>query len=210
MQKDVEAITAILERYMSRVNARGLVARVLQERGLSEATLSREDLVKCSPALRRGIELFVSPRMQNDALERFKEFFRARSDSSSCRIDLKREADISAARSEARRLCENAGASAFSMQKVTTIVSELARNIVLYAKQGSIEVGFVNQPRGSQIIVTAVDRGPGIPNLDHIMGGHYQSRTGLGKGLLGTKRLADRFQITTGTTGTSVIAEVVL
>jgi serine/threonine-protein kinase RsbT len=210
MQKDVEAITAILERYMSRVNARGLVARVLQERGLSEATLTREDLVKCSPALRRGIELFVSPRMQNDALERFKEFFRARSDSSSCRIDLKREADISAARSEARRLCENAGASAFSMQKVTTIVSELARNIVLYAKQGSIEVGFVNQSRGSQIIVTAVDNGPGIPNLDHIMGGRYQSRTGLGKGLLGTKRLADRFQITTGATGTSVVAEVVL
>lgn len=195
---------------MSRVNARGLVARVLQERGLSEATLTREDLVKCSPALRRGIELFVSPRMQNDALERFKEFFRARSDSSTCRIDLKREADISAARSEARRLCENAGASAFSMQKVTTIVSELARNIVLYAKQGSIEVGFVNQSRGSQIIVTAVDNGPGIPNLDHIMGGRYQSRTGLGKGLLGTKRLADRFQITTGATGTSVVAEVVL
>jgi serine/threonine-protein kinase RsbT len=210
MQKDVEAITAILERYMSRVNARGLVARVLQERGLSEATLTREDLVKCSPALRRGIELFVSPRMQTDALERFKEFFRARSDSSSCRIDLKREADISAARSEARRLCENAGASAFSMQKVTTIVSELARNIVLYAKQGSIEVGFVNQSRSSQIIVTAVDNGPGIPNLDHIMGGRYQSRTGLGKGLLGTKRLADRFQITTGSTGTSVVAEVVL
>ena len=210
MQKDVEAITAILERYMSRVNARGLVARVLQERGLSEATLTREDLVKCSPALRRGIELFVSPRMQNEALDRFKEFFRSRSDSSSCRIDLKREADISAARSEARRLCENAGASAFSMQKVTTIVSELARNIVLYAKQGSIELGFVNQTRGSQIVVTAIDNGPGIPNLDHIMGGSYQSRTGLGKGLLGTKRLADRFQITTGATGTSVVAEVVL
>jgi serine/threonine-protein kinase RsbT len=210
MQKDVEAITSILERYMSRVNARGLVSRVLQERGLSQATLSREDLVKCSPSLRRGIELFVSPRMQSDALERFKEFFRARSDSSSCRIDLKKEADISVARSDARRLCENAGASAFSMQKVTTIVSELARNIVLYAKQGSIEVGFVNQPRASQIVVTATDNGPGIPNLDQIMAGHYQSRTGLGKGLLGTKRLADRFQITTGAQGTSITAEVVL
>jgi serine/threonine-protein kinase RsbT len=148
--------------------------------------------------------------MQSDALERFKEFFRARSDSSSCRIDLKKEADISVARSDARRLCENAGASAFSMQKVTTIVSELARNIVLYAKQGSIEVGFVNQPRASQIVVTATDNGPGIPNLDQIMAGHYQSRTGLGKGLLGTKRLADRFQITTGAQGTSITAEVVL
>ena len=210
MQKDVEAITSILERYISRVNARVLVARALQERGLSEHSLSREDLVKCSPALRRGIELFVSPRLQAEALDRFKEFFRSRSDSSSCRIELKKEMDISTARSEARRLCENAGASAFAMQKVTTIVSELARNIVLYAQTGSVEVGFVNQQRQSQIVITAVDHGPGIPNLNQIMGGQYQSRTGLGKGLLGTKRLADRFHITTGAQGTSVTAEVTL
>jgi serine/threonine-protein kinase RsbT len=96
------------------------------------------------------------------------------------------------------------------MQKVTTIVSELARNIVLYAKEGSVEVGFVNQQRNSHIVITAVDQGPGIPNLTHIMGGGYQSRTGLGKGLLGTKRLADRFTITTGTQGTSITAEVTL
>lgn len=210
MNKDVEAITSILERYMSGVNARGLVARALQERGLSERSLTREDLVKCSPALRRGIELFVSPRFQPDALDRFKEFFRTRSESSSCRIELKREADISAARAEARRLCENAGASAFSMQKVTTIVSELARNIVLYAQQGNIELNFVNRERNSKIIVTAVDNGPGIPNINHILSGQYQSRTGLGKGLLGTKRLADRFQISTGAQGTSVTAEIAL
>ena len=210
MQKDVEAITSILERYMSRMNARGLIARAFQERGLSVASLKREDLVRCSPALRRGIELFVPPRLQPEALDRFKEFFRERSDSSSCRVEVKRETDITTARAEARRLCENAGASAFSMQKVTTIVSELARNIVLYAKEGSVEVGFVNQQRNSHIVITAIDQGPGIPNLTHIMGGNYQSRTGLGKGLLGTKRLADRFTITTGTQGTSIIAEVTL
>jgi len=210
MNKDVEAVTSILERYMSRVNARGLVTRALQERGLSESTLTREDLVKCSPALRRGIELFVSPRLHAEALDRFKEFFRTRSDSSTFRIELRKETDISSARSEARRMCENAGASAFAMQKVTTIVSELARNIVLYAQTGSIELGYVNKGRQSQIVVTAIDKGPGIPNLNQILGGQYQSRTGLGKGLLGTKRLADRFQINTGATGTHVTAEVAL
>jgi serine/threonine-protein kinase RsbT len=210
MNKDVEALTSILERYMSRVNARGLVARALQERGLSERTLKREDLVKCSPALRRGIELFVSPRIQAEALDRFKEFFRARSESSSCRVELKKEADISTARAEARRMCENAGASAFAMQKVTTIVSELARNIVLYAQTGSIDLGFLNQDRKSQIVVKAVDSGPGIPNLNQILGGQYQSRTGLGKGLLGTKRLADTFHISTSAQGTSITAEITL
>jgi len=210
MQKDVEAITSILERYMSRVNARGLVARALQERGLSEHSLTREDLVKCSPALRRGIELFVSARLQAEALERFKEFFRARSAPASCRVEVKKESDISVARSEARRLCENAGASAFAMQKVTTIVSELARNIVLYAQRGTIEVGFDNQQRQSAIVVTAVDSGPGIPNLSQILGGQYQSRTGLGKGILGTKRLADNFHVSTGAEGTSISAAVAL
>lgn len=210
MHKDVEAITSILERYMSRVNARSLVVRALQERGLSERTVTRDDLVKCSPALRRGIELFVPARLQAEALDRFKEFFRARSDSSSCRVELKKEADISTARAEARRMCENAGASAFCMQKVTTIVSELARNIVLYAEQGRIELGFINKDRQSQIVVTAIDNGPGIPNLNQIMGGQYQSRTGLGKGLLGTKRLADKFHIATSSSGTSVTAEVCL
>jgi len=85
----------------------------------------------------RGIELFVSPKLQTEALDRFKEFFRTRSESATSRIELKKETDVSVARAEARRICENAGASAFSMQKVTTIVSELARNIVLYAQRVS-------------------------------------------------------------------------
>jgi len=210
MNKDVEAITSILERYMSRVNARGLVARALQERGLSEHLIKREDLVKCSPALRRGIELFVPPKVQPEALDRFKEFFRVRSEAAAARVELTKEADITIARPEARRMCENSGATPFCMQKVTTIVSELARNIVLYAQRGTIDLGFVNQDRRSRIVITAVDNGPGIPNLNVIMGGQYQSRTGLGKGILGTKRLADTFHITTGSQGTSITAEVVL
>src|SRR5689334_22725940 len=111
MQKDVEAITSILERYMSRVNARGLVARAPQERGLSAHSLPREDLARCSPALRGAMGLSVSPRGDTEALDRVKEFFRARSEAASCRVGLRKESDIGAARSEARRLCENAGAS---------------------------------------------------------------------------------------------------
>jgi serine/threonine-protein kinase RsbT len=42
------------------------------------------------------------------------------------------------------------------------------------------------------------------------MGGQYQSRTGLGKGILGTKRLADSFHIATSDEGTSITAAVTL
>lgn len=106
-------------------------------------------------------------------------------------------------------MCENACASAFALQKVITIVSELARNIVLYAKEGTIQLAF-SKSKSNQIVVTAIDKGPGIPNLAHIMGGQYQSRTGLGKGLLGTKRLAETFDINTGAGGTTIVAEVKL
>ena len=48
-------------------------------------------------------------------------------------VEINLELDISTARNAARRMCEQAGA-AFAIQKVTTIVSELARNIVSYGQ----------------------------------------------------------------------------
>src|SRR5262245_44131727 len=108
MNKEVEAVTAILERYMSRVNARGLVARALQERGLSEHASSLVKLVQCTRALRGGIELFLSPRVRSEARDRFKEFFRGRARSEGSGVDLQKESDITVGRSGARRLCESA------------------------------------------------------------------------------------------------------
>lgn len=210
MHRELEAVGSILERYMSNVNARALITRALQEKGLSPHRVTRAELAMCSTSIRRGVELFVSASVQKEVLQRLSEFFGNNEAVAPARtIDLKKEADISTARSEARRMCENACASAFALQKVITIVSELARNIVLYAKEGTIELAF-SKTRANQIVVTAVDKGPGIPNLAHIMGGNYQSRTGLGKGLLGTKRLAEHFDINTGAGGTTIVAEVKL
>jgi serine/threonine-protein kinase RsbT len=194
---------------MSNVNARALITRALQEKGLSPHRVTRAELAMCSTSIRRGVELFVSASVQKEVLQRLSEFFGTESAAAARTIDLKKEADISTARSEARRMCENACASAFALQKVITIVSELARNIVLYAKEGTIQLAF-SKTKANQIVVTAVDKGPGIPNLAHIMGGQYQSRTGLGKGLLGTKRLAEHFDINTGAGGTTIVAEVKL
>jgi serine/threonine-protein kinase RsbT len=59
-----------------------------------------------------------------------------------------------------------------------------------------------------RIGITAVDEGPGIPHLSKVMSGDYQSRTGLGRGLMGTKRLAVLFDVTTGPGGTRVVAEI--
>src|SRR5690606_26371380 len=98
-------------------------------------------------------------------------------------VRIVQERDISTARTIARGMCERLGASSLSVQKVATIVSELARNIVSYTTGGSIDLIPSTTPR-PRIVIRAVDRGTGIARIDDIMAGRYQSRTGLGKGIL--------------------------
>jgi serine/threonine-protein kinase RsbT len=154
------------------------------------------------------VSLFVDASRREAALREISEF--CGSDSlrpEACALQIDAESDIGKARAEARRICDAAGASRFAMQKVATIVSELARNMVLYANGGRVEIVPLNSGVRC-IIVRATDRGPGIPNLDEIMSGRYRSKTGLGRGLLGTKRLADRFDISSSINGTHVEVEV--
>jgi serine/threonine-protein kinase RsbT len=57
-------------------------------------------------------------------------------------------------------------------------------------------------------LIRATDQGPGIANLSLVLSGDYKSTTGLGRGLIGCKRLATQFDIATGRTGTVVTVEV--
>jgi len=210
MESDFDKALALLQRHLSPVNARALLLRALQEQGLSPRNLTRKDLRRCSAALRHGLSLFVGADKRPVALQEISDF--CGSDSlrpEACCLKIAAESDISRARAEARRICDAAGASPFTMQKVATIVSELARNMVLYANGGQVEIVPLNSGR-KRIVVRAVDQGPGIPNLDEIMSGRYRSRTGLGRGLLGTKRLADHFEVSSNISGTKVLAEVVV
>jgi PAS domain S-box-containing protein len=122
-------------------------------------------------------------------------------------IDVLSEKDVARARVSVRELCQKLGARPLSLQKIATIVSELARNMVLYAGGGKLLVGSVGGDRKC-VFIRAVDEGSGIPDLEAILAGRRVSRTGRGLGLIGTKRLADGFRIHTGPTGTWVEAEV--
>ena len=75
--------------------------------------------------------------------------------------------------------------------RLATAVSELARNIYMYAKQGAVTLRLSEEPAAYLFGLSAVDQGPGIAQLDTIMRGDYRSRTGLGRGLVGTKALLD-------------------
>jgi serine/threonine-protein kinase RsbT len=117
------------------------------------------------------------------------------------------ERDVQTARQAAREMCVELGGSTLVAQRVSTTVSELARNLLLYAPGvGMIEIVPLTSPRAG-VLVRSTDRGPGIPALTDILAGRYQSKTGLGRGILGVKRLSDRFDITSGSSGTKVESE---
>jgi serine/threonine-protein kinase RsbT len=119
-----------------------------------------------------------------------------------CVIPIRGEADMNHARMLARETCKLVALRGYQAQKVVTAVSELARNIARYAGAGRIR--FRVDTNTEYIVVIAEDDGPGISNLDEILAGTYRSRTGLGRGLLGSRDLADHFDIRTSPNGTVV------
>jgi signal transduction histidine kinase/DNA-binding response OmpR family regulator len=86
---------------------------------------------------------------------------------------------------------------------MATATSEIARNAFRYARNGKVTFSLQLDPP-QRLEVTVSDAGPGISNLDQILGGRYRSATGLGMGIIGTRRLMDEFQIDTSSSGTTV------
>jgi serine/threonine-protein kinase RsbT len=110
------------------------------------------------------------------------------------RTPIASEADIVLARQQGRNLASQLGASLSEVTLIATAISELARNIVSYAKQGEIVLSVVEgSRRGIKII--ARDQGPGIPDIGLAMRDGYSTGGGLGLGLPGAKRLMDEFSI---------------
>jgi serine/threonine-protein kinase RsbT len=205
---DFERLAKVLERHISPMNARSVLRQSLSEHKLSSNQFTFGDLRVINGTLERGLRLFTTDAVLQRALREIGAL--PRTSSLAPQVEPTTiEPDISRARSAARSMCEHLGAKGFSLQKVTTIVSELARNIQSYAGQGKIELS-VKTGSKPRVVIRATDRGPGIPNLPLIMSGEYRSRTGLGRGILGTKRLADHFEINTGSFGTQILAEVEL
>src|SRR5438105_4804666 len=140
METEFEKALAILVRHISAVNARQLLVRALREIGVSEFDATRRDIARCRSRLRRGVELFVDLRKRNAAFQDIDAHCGVDEDApKACTLQIVVEQDIGRARAETRRICDAAGANPFTMQKVATIVSELARNMVLYASGGVVE-----------------------------------------------------------------------
>ena len=112
-------------------------------------------------------------------------------------IYVRREADIIKVRDRVRHLARELGFDMTTQIKITTAVSELTRNIYEYAKSGVIRVALVERGASAGLQLQARDDGPGINSniLQRVMDGSYRSPSGMGVGLIGTRRLMDEFEI---------------
>ncbi|MGZ6124700.1 MAG: ATP-binding protein [Myxococcales bacterium] len=109
-------------------------------------------------------------------------------------LQLGAERDVVTARQRARQLAALLGFGAQDQSRIATATSEICRNAVRYAGGGRCEFLLEEGPRPS-LIVRTLDEGPGIRNLEEVLAGRCQSDTGMGMGIVGTRRLMDRFVI---------------
>jgi serine/threonine-protein kinase RsbT len=106
------------------------------------------------------------------------------------------EEGIVLARQAGREMSAGLGLSETDQTLVATAISEVARNIILYAGRGVVELEVTTGPNGYGLRIRAVDEGPGIPDIELAMRDGYSTGRSLGLGLPGARRLMDDFSIT--------------
>ena len=123
-------------------------------------------------------------------------------------VEIITEWDIVAARQLGRNEAKVIGFGTVDQARITTAISELARNIYLYARVGEVTMERIHENGKSGIRITATDKGPGISNLKKVMEDGFSTSGGLGIGLPGIKRLMDEMEIHSSVeSGTVVIVE---
>jgi signal transduction histidine kinase len=110
------------------------------------------------------------------------------------RMEIRNEQDVVQVRQRTRQIAQLIGFNLQECTRIATAVSEIARNAFQYAGGGIVEFR-VEGNSTQQFLVSISDRGSGISKLQEILDGQYVSSTGMGLGILCTKRLVDLFEI---------------
>ncbi|WP_027964889.1 anti-sigma regulatory factor [Halalkalibacillus halophilus] len=119
-------------------------------------------------------------------------------------VPIRKEWDIVGARQTGRNWAKDLGFGSVDQARIATAISELARNIYLYAKVGEINFERLDSVPSIGLKITARDQGPGIKEVSKVMKDGYSTSGGLGAGLPGVKRLMDEFDIESTDAGTVV------
>lgn len=197
----VAAVLAELGRCVSEVNAAAVVSAAAAVAGVPPEKLSCAHLPALMAQVRKSIQVFgVSDARRDACLSHLLALCWPPEGAVPQRVitvEIAEELDIVRARRAGKEICIQLGFSEVGAVKVATAISELARNILKYAGDGSITIRPLDtSPRAVEVM--AFDRGPGIPDIDAVLRPGFKSRTGMGAGLRGTRALMDHFDVATG------------
>ena len=111
------------------------------------------------------------------------------------RVAINSDQDIVVARQKGRVMANDLGFSSGDATLIATAISELARNIVSYARKGEIKLKGIHGSSQIGILVVASDEGPGIVDIRQALRDGFSTSGSLGLGLPGVRRLMDDFDI---------------
>jgi serine/threonine-protein kinase RsbT len=105
------------------------------------------------------------------------------------------ETSLLSVRASLRDATSELGFGIVAQTKFITAASELARNILRYAAQGTMVIERVQDGARAGLLVRFEDQGPGIEDLDLALQDGYSTGDSMGVGLPGARRLVDEFRI---------------
>jgi serine/threonine-protein kinase RsbT len=112
------------------------------------------------------------------------------------RVPIGADVDVVDARQRGRELAAEAGFSSGDQTVVAAAISEIARNILMYAKRGEVALSIIANGDRKGVEVVARDQGPGIADVARALQDGYSTSGGLGLGMPGARRLMDDFDVT--------------
>lgn len=123
--------------------------------------------------------------------------------------EIQTEHDIVMARHRALQVASLVGFEEQDQTRIATAVSEIARNSFKYAGGGKIEFLVDPDSAPQKLVIRISDEGAGIRDVDRILSGQYKSKTGMGMGIIGARRLMDGFDLKSSSAGTTALLEKV-
>jgi len=111
------------------------------------------------------------------------------------RVPVCHESDVFIAAERAREIGRLEGLSEPAAAALATAVTEIARNIVVYARCGEVLIQRAEGWGRRGVVVVARDEGPGIADPGAALQDHVSTNGTLGLGLPSARRLVDELEL---------------
>ena len=124
-------------------------------------------------------------------------------------IQVHEERDVLLARQAGRIMAVDLGFGSADQTRFVTAISELTRNLLEHAGEGTCTITDLSNPTLIVLQVEVEDHGPGIPDIDLAMTDGFSTGNSLGAGLPGTRRLVHEFSIESEPGHTKIVIAMV-